>query len=90
VRQREKEKKKETEVDVTGYDAETIHKLECLARAILKRPLIQRQRFLAEFERKNGEHITDVVKLYLSREFNKRVAARNKALDKAQKLRESK
>lgn len=83
------EQQQEKQIDVSEYDAETIHKLECLARAILKRPLIARQRFLADFERKNGEHITDVVKLYLSREFNKRVAARNKRLDEAQIIREN-
>lgn len=85
---REPEQKQEKKTDVTGYDKETIHLLECLARDILKRPLAKRRRFLADFERKNGEKITDVVKTYLSKEFNKRVASRNKRLDEAEKLRE--
>ena len=84
----QKQEQQQKEIDVSGYDAETIHMLECLARDILKRPLIKRQRFLAEFERKNGEKITDVVKLYLSKEFNKRVAAKNKRLDENQAMRE--
>ena len=69
-------------------DAETVYFLECLARNILKRPLVQRQRFLATFEKKHGEEVTDKIKLYISKEFNKRVAARNKIYDEAQALRE--
>lgn len=64
------QKKEELDLDLNS------DLFKCLARKILTRPLYKRRQFLAGFETKNGEVVTDRLKLYIKSEFNKQKKAK--------------
>ena len=67
---------------------ETEHLYRCLARDLLTRPLQKRQSFLRTFEKKHGSEVVDMLKLYMTQEFEIRRARRQRMSDEAKKLRE--
>lgn len=76
-------------IQVDNIDDETKNLLECLARDILKRPLHRRQNFLRMFEKEHGEQVTDILKLYITKEFNKQKAKKKQRQEEAARLKAS-